>query len=180
MATVPAWSDLIHVILWRNDGFFHSFCIFSKSNAFGENFIRTKFILHKIFFQLSILSSRKNLCMFLNLHLKMTPLDFQLTIITHEGFSQFFLKNTAINLTLLLILPYLTLLYLTIPYLTSHLTLPYLTLSHILSSFTLPYDHYLLPYLTSYLTLHHTLPYHTLCLILPYPTLCLTLPYILP
>ncbi len=59
LATVSMWSDLIHVTLWRNDGFLHSFCNFSKSNAFGENFLRTKFILHKIFFQMSILSSRK-------------------------------------------------------------------------------------------------------------------------
>ncbi len=51
LATVPAWSNLIHVTLWRNDGFFHSFCPFSKSNAFGENFIRTKFILHNFFFE---------------------------------------------------------------------------------------------------------------------------------
>ncbi len=55
------------VTLRRNDGFLHSFYNFLKSNAFGENFIRTKFILHKIFFQMSILLSRKTLRMFFNL-----------------------------------------------------------------------------------------------------------------
>ncbi len=44
--------------LWRNDGFLHSFCNFSKNDAFGKNSSRTKFILHEIFFRLSILSSR--------------------------------------------------------------------------------------------------------------------------
>ncbi len=67
LATAPAWSDLIHVTLWRNYEFLHSFGNFSKSNAIGENFIRTKFILHKIFLQMSILSSRKTLWMFFNL-----------------------------------------------------------------------------------------------------------------
>ncbi len=51
LGTAPAWSDLIHVTLWRNDGFLHLFFNFSKSNAFGENFIRTKFILIKFFFK---------------------------------------------------------------------------------------------------------------------------------
>ncbi len=60
-ATAPAWSDQIHVTLWRNDGFLHSLCNFSKNNAFGKNFIRTKFILHKIFFRMSILLRRKAL-----------------------------------------------------------------------------------------------------------------------
>ncbi len=67
LATVPAWSDLIHVTLWRNYGFLHSFCNFSKSYVFGENFVRTKFILHKIFFWMSVLSSRKTLRMSFNL-----------------------------------------------------------------------------------------------------------------
>ncbi len=56
---VEPCSDSIHKALWRNDGFLHSFCDFSKSNAFSENFIRTKFILHKIFFQMSIFLSNK-------------------------------------------------------------------------------------------------------------------------
>ncbi len=67
LATVPAWSDLIRVTLWRNNGFLLSFCNFSKSNAFGENFIGIKFIMHKILRQMSILSSRKTLRMFFNL-----------------------------------------------------------------------------------------------------------------
>ncbi len=67
LATAPAWSDLIRVTLWSNDGFLHSFCNFSKSNAFGKNFISTKFILHKIFFRMSILSSRKTLQIFFDL-----------------------------------------------------------------------------------------------------------------
>ncbi len=67
LVTAPAWSELIYVTLWRNDGFLHSFCNFSKSNAFGKNFIRTKFILHKIFFQISILSSKKTSRMFFSL-----------------------------------------------------------------------------------------------------------------
>ncbi len=53
--------------LRRDGGFLHSFCNFSKNSAFGENFIRTKFILHKLFFQMSILLSRKTLRMFFNL-----------------------------------------------------------------------------------------------------------------
>ncbi len=67
LATVPAWSDIIYIILWRNYEFLYSFCNFSKSNAFGENFIRTKFILHKILFRMSILSSRETSQMFFNL-----------------------------------------------------------------------------------------------------------------
>ncbi len=70
LVTVPAWSDLILVTLWRNDGFLHLFCNFSKSNVFDENFMRTKFILHKIFFQMSILSSSKTSWMFSNLRWK--------------------------------------------------------------------------------------------------------------
>ncbi len=66
----------VYKALWRNDGFFHSFCYLSKNNAFGKNFMWTKFILHKIFFQMNILSSRKTSCMFFNLHSKMTFLDF--------------------------------------------------------------------------------------------------------
>ncbi len=67
LATAPAWSDLLHITLWRNDEFLHSFCNFSKSNAFGENFIRIKFILHKIYFRMSIFSSRKTLRVFFDL-----------------------------------------------------------------------------------------------------------------
>ncbi len=60
-------------VVWPNtrnlieNWFLHSFCNFPKSNAFGEDFIRTKFILRKIFFQMSILSNRRTLRMFFNL-----------------------------------------------------------------------------------------------------------------
>ncbi len=84
LGSASSWSDLIHITLWRNDGFLHSFHNFLKSNAFGENLIRTKFILHKIFFQVSILSSNKILWMLFNLHSKMTLLVFQFIIITHD------------------------------------------------------------------------------------------------
>ncbi len=47
---VEPWSDSIHIPLQRNDGFLHSFHDFSRSSAFTKNVIRTKFILHKIFF----------------------------------------------------------------------------------------------------------------------------------
>ncbi len=48
---VEPWFDSIHIALWRNDEFLHSFHDFSKSNVFSENLIRKKFILHKIFFR---------------------------------------------------------------------------------------------------------------------------------
>ncbi len=51
LATAPAWSDLIHITLWRNDGFLHLFYNFSKNNAFGKNLIRMKFIVHEISFK---------------------------------------------------------------------------------------------------------------------------------
>ncbi len=76
LVTAPARSDLIHVTLWRNDGIMHSFFNFSKSNAFGENFIRTKFFLHKIFFWMSILSSRKTSRMSFNLCWKNCEIPF--------------------------------------------------------------------------------------------------------
>ncbi len=46
--------------------FLHSFRNFSKSNAFGENLIRTKFISRKIFFRMSILPSSKTVWLFFN------------------------------------------------------------------------------------------------------------------
>ncbi len=70
LATAPAWSDLIHVTLWRNNGLLQSFYNCTKSNAFGENFIRTKFILHKIFFRMSILPSKKTSLIFFSLFWK--------------------------------------------------------------------------------------------------------------
>ncbi len=54
--------DLIHITLWRNDGFLHSFCNFSKSNTFSKNFIRTKFILHKIFFHVYFWAGKPRVC----------------------------------------------------------------------------------------------------------------------
>ncbi len=52
---------------WRNDEFLHSVRDFSKSNAFSENLIPAKFILHEIFFKMSLLSSGKTSWMFFNL-----------------------------------------------------------------------------------------------------------------
>ncbi len=106
LATVPAWSDLIHVILWRNDGFLHSYCNFSKSNAFSENFVRTKFILHKIFFLMSILSSRKTSRMLFNLCWKNCEKQF---VWGHDHFegkgclatkinTNFFERNEVLNI----------------------------------------------------------------------------------
>ncbi len=48
---IEPWSNSIHIALWRNDGFLHSFRDFSKSNASNENLIRMKFILHKFSFK---------------------------------------------------------------------------------------------------------------------------------
>ncbi len=46
------WSDLIHVTLWRNDRFFHSFCNFSKSNEikckFDKNEVYSSIYVEKI------------------------------------------------------------------------------------------------------------------------------------
>ncbi len=70
LASAPAWSDIIRVTLWRNNVFLHSFRNFSKSNVFSKHLIRTKFILYKIFFRVSILSSNKTSWMFFNLRLK--------------------------------------------------------------------------------------------------------------
>ncbi len=74
-------SDSIHIALWRNDGVLHSFHGLSESNALSENLIRTKFILHKILFLMSILSSSKTSWMFFSLHYKKIILDFELVII---------------------------------------------------------------------------------------------------
>ncbi len=87
---IVLWSDSIHIALWRNDVFLLSFRNFSKSNAFSKNLIRTKFIFHKIFFPMRILSSSKMSGMFFNLHLKMTILGFYLIIIiTHAKLMTF-------------------------------------------------------------------------------------------
>ncbi len=70
LATTPTWSDLICLTLWRNDAFLHPFCNFSKSNAFSKNLVRTKFILYKIFFRMSIFSSSKTAWIFFSLRWK--------------------------------------------------------------------------------------------------------------
>ncbi len=72
-ATNVKLGNCAHVVrpntgnLRRNDGFLHSFCNLAKNNTFDENFIKTKFILCKIFFQMSIFWSRKTSWMFFNL-----------------------------------------------------------------------------------------------------------------
>ncbi len=95
---VEPWSDSMHTALWRNDGFLHLFHDLSKSNAFSENSKRMKFILHKIFFRISILSSSKTLWMFFNSHSKMTRLNFQLNNYychdTGHNFEFIFMKFT--------------------------------------------------------------------------------------
>ncbi len=78
---VEPLSDSIHIALSRNNGFLHLFRDFLKSNAFSENLVRIKFILHEIFLWMSILSSSKTSRMFINLHWKVTLPDFQLIII---------------------------------------------------------------------------------------------------
>ncbi len=94
LTTAPAWSNLIHVTLQRNDEFLHIFYNFSKSNAFGKNF-RTKFILHKIFFRMSILSSRKTLRMFFNLCWKICEKPF---VGEHDHFEERGCLATKINI----------------------------------------------------------------------------------
>ncbi len=61
---------LNRVITVDETWFLLSFRNFSKSNVFSENLMRMKFILHKIFFQMSILSSSATSWMFFNLHWK--------------------------------------------------------------------------------------------------------------
>ncbi len=106
LANAPVWSDLIHVAIWRNDGFLCSFCNFSKSSTFGENFMRIKFILHKIFFRTSILSSRKTSQMFFDLYWKNCEKPF---VGVHDLFERkrswatkininFFVKNEVSNI----------------------------------------------------------------------------------
>ncbi len=102
LATAPAWSDLIHVSLW-NHGFLHSFCNSSKNNALGENFMKTKFILHKVFFQTSILLSRKTLWMLLNLCRKNCEKpfsdQFEGRVVSNEKNQyKFFLRNEVLNI----------------------------------------------------------------------------------
>ncbi len=89
LETAPAWFDLIYVTSWRNDGILHWLCNFSKSNAFGENFRRTKFILHKIFFRIGILSSRKISWMFF--------LRGRTCLVTKININ-FFVRNEVLNI----------------------------------------------------------------------------------
>ncbi len=106
LATEPLWSDSTHVILWRNDGYLHSFCNFSRSNAFSENFIRMKFILHKIFFQMSILSSRATSQMSFSLWWKSAEnhLWEEMIILRGRGClvvkinTNFFVRNEVLNI----------------------------------------------------------------------------------
>ncbi len=83
------------------------FVIFPKLiNAFRENFIRTKFILHKIFFRMSILSSKKTSRMFFNLCWKNCTKPFMRG---HDHFEgkvcpitkiniNFFVRNEVLNI----------------------------------------------------------------------------------
>ncbi len=106
LATVPAWPDLMHITLWRNYEFLHSFRNFSKSNALGKNLIRTKFILHKIFFWMSILLSSKTLTIFFNLHNKICEIPFVGERDRFEGRGSlatkinktFFVENKGLNI----------------------------------------------------------------------------------
>ncbi len=105
LATAPVWSYLICVISRRNE-FLHSFCNFSKNNPFDKNFIRTKFILHEIFFRMSILSSRETSWMFFNLCWKNCE---KLFVGGHDHFQgkrclatkinvDFFVRNEVLNI----------------------------------------------------------------------------------
>ncbi len=77
---IEPWPDSIQIALWKHRGFLHSFHDFSKSNAFSENLTRMKFILHKIFFHMSILQAAKP-CGCSSIYIKKLLLDFQLIII---------------------------------------------------------------------------------------------------
>ncbi len=66
----PAWSDLIHVTLWRMMDFGIYSVISQKVIHLLQNFVRTKCILRKIFFRISILWSHKTLWMLYNLRWK--------------------------------------------------------------------------------------------------------------
>ncbi len=93
------WYDSIHIDLRRNDGFLHLFRDFTESNAFSENLIRMKFILHKIYFRMGILSSSKTSWMFFNLISKMILL-VQLNYYCHDtshNFEPIFLKFAQVN-----------------------------------------------------------------------------------
>ncbi len=87
---VELWSNSIQIALRRNYGFLHSFHDFSKSNAFSKNLIRTKFILHKISFQMSILSNSRTSWMFYSkvtvlFNINFDPSSHQTRLIQWEG-----------------------------------------------------------------------------------------------
>ncbi len=96
LATAPAWSNLIHVTLWENDGRLHPFHNFSRSNAFSNNLIKMKFILPKIFFQTSMLLNNKTSWMFFNLHWKNCEKPF---VGGHDRFEGTGRLATKINIT---------------------------------------------------------------------------------
>ncbi len=105
-ATFKMSLTAIHITISRNDEFLHSFCNLLKSNACGENLIRTKFMLHKIFFRMRILSSRKTSPMFFNLRWKnyknhlwedMTILKGSGCLVTTINFN-FFVRNEVLNI----------------------------------------------------------------------------------
>ncbi len=104
LATAPAWSDLIHVTLRRNDGFLHSFFNFSRSDTFGQIFIRTKFILHKIFFRMEYTFEQENLADVLHLCWKNCEKPFVGGRNHFEGKgvsggkNQYFCKNEVLNI----------------------------------------------------------------------------------
>ncbi len=94
------------ILLWRNYGFLHSFCNFSKSNAFGENFMITEFILHKIFFRMSTLL-QKNLVDVLQFILKKIAKNHlceDVTVLRERGCLvtkiniNFFVRNEVFNI----------------------------------------------------------------------------------
>ncbi len=106
---VQLWPNSIHLALWRNYGFSHSFRDFSKSNAFNEKLIKMMFTLHKIFFRMSIFSSSRTLRMLFDLHLKMTRLDFQLNYYCHDtghSFEPIFTKFPWLAWVLALVNPF--------------------------------------------------------------------------
>ncbi len=68
-----------------------------KSNAFSENLIRTKFILYKIFFRMSTLSSSKTSWMFFNLHSKIMCLPSPIDNSYQLAFDHFLVKGGILH-----------------------------------------------------------------------------------
>ncbi len=67
LATVPAWSDLIYVTLWRNDGFSHSFYNFSKVMHLAKILLEQSLFAIKFSFEWVYFQTKKPRCMFFNL-----------------------------------------------------------------------------------------------------------------